>query len=422
MPINHLRYLIIFTLLIPTVGTGTLFVFDSQQFSFQALRTTGYTSGGGADLGECLSTCYRIVDGDLESWHAEWSRTAEMVQAKADSFMVLGCAESARDCYFRASGYFRAAEFFLHVDPDDPRILPTWRASVDNFLLAASMSQKPVVPVEIPFEDGYLPAYLCLVDESDEVRPMIIAHSGFDGTKEELYFSLGTFAVERGYNCLLFEGPGQGQVIREQGIHFRPDWEAVVTPLVDYVLELPYVDSQRIALVGYSMGGYLAPRAVSSEHRIAACVANGGEYSMYQSAAGNNPPNMDELLQDEEDCAAYDESILGMMNDDIFINWFYSNGMWTFGADTPSEFMRMMQAYTMEGLAGEITCNMLILNSENDQLIPGQADMLFDSLQCPKDYHLFMETQGADEHCQMGAIRVSNDVIFCWLDQVLIRK
>ena len=102
-------------------------------------------------------------------------------------------------------------------------------------------------------------------------------HTGYDGTQEELR-AHAMAATARGLNCLTFEGPGQGAVIREQGLGFRPDWEAVVTPVVDYVLGLPTVDPERIALLGISFGGYLAPRAAAFEHRLAACIANGGVF------------------------------------------------------------------------------------------------------------------------------------------------
>jgi pimeloyl-ACP methyl ester carboxylesterase len=304
------------------------------------------------------------------------------------------------------------------LDPHDPRVLETWRKSRDTFLEAAALSPEPIVPVEIPFEETHLPGYLCLVDDSGDVRPMIIIHSGFDGTKEELYFSLGRFAVERGYNCLLFEGPGQGEVIREQGIPFRPDWEAVVTPVVDYVLELPYVDPEGIVLVGYSMGGYFAPRAAAFEHRLLGCVADGGIYSVYQSALTHNPPGTDEMLDDSAASAEYDQAIYGMMLDDLFVRWFYGNGMWAFGEDTPSGFLRKMREFTLDGIVKDITCHMLVLDSENDAMAGGQAVILFDSLRCPKEYFLFRADLGADEHCQMGDARVSGDLIFCWLDSL----
>ena len=62
------------------------------------------------------------------------------------------------------------------------------------------------------------------------------AHGGFDSTFEELYSSVQLPAFERGYNCLTFEGPGQGGVIREQEIPFRYGWEKVVTPVVNYAI------------------------------------------------------------------------------------------------------------------------------------------------------------------------------------------
>ena len=63
-------------------------------------------------------------------------------------------------------------------------------------------------------------------------RPTLIAHGGFDSTLEELYTFAAASALERGYNCLTFEGPGQGEVIRRQQIPFKYGWEKVVTHLL----------------------------------------------------------------------------------------------------------------------------------------------------------------------------------------------
>ncbi|MCK9910570.1 alpha/beta fold hydrolase, partial [Microbacteriaceae bacterium K1510] len=107
----------------------------------------------------------------------------------------------------------------------------------------------------------------------------LLINGGFDSTGEELYLQVVASALQRGYNCLTFEGPGQGAVIREQHIPFRHDWEKVVTPMVDYLESRPEVDPKRIALMGISLGGYLAPRAAAFEHRLAACIANDGMFS-----------------------------------------------------------------------------------------------------------------------------------------------
>ncbi len=85
-------------LLLPVHSEATNFVFENDQFSFQALRTAGYTFSGGADIAECLSTCSRITDGDVESWYEEWLSTAIRLNLMADSFMEEGSRESARVC------------------------------------------------------------------------------------------------------------------------------------------------------------------------------------------------------------------------------------------------------------------------------------------------------------------------------------
>ena len=397
-------------------------VFKDPQYSFQCLRTMGYSSTGGADIGECLSTAYRIKERNNESWYKEWYATAKRLEGAADRFLTEGHKKSAREAYFRASNYYRTAEFFLHTNPKDPRILKTWRKSRECFLKAAKLSESPIKSIKIPYEKTTLPGYLCLVDNSGKRRPLLIIHSGFDGTAEELYFEIGRLAVERGFNCLLFEGPGQGEVLRVQKIPFRPDWERVVTPVVDYAMKLPEVDPERIGLIGFSFGGYLAPRAVAFEHRIKVCVANGGVYDFYANAIKKCPPNIKEILKSKAASKAFDGEIMKIMNKDVDVGWFFGNGMFTFGAKTPTGFLKKLKPYNMRDCARKIKCNMLVVDSEGDKDLPGQAKQLFNALKCPKTYMLFTKVEGAGEHCQMGAMMISNERILNWLQSTLLKK
>ena len=111
-------------------------------------------------------------------------------------------------------------------------------------------------------------------------RPTLIITGGYDSTAEEAYFFGGAAAVARGYTCIAFDGPGQGAAIIENGLGFRADWEVVVRRVVDYAITRPEVDKSKIALLGISFGGYLAPRAASGEPRLAACIADPGEFSL----------------------------------------------------------------------------------------------------------------------------------------------
>jgi len=403
-----------------TYGHAVEIIFKSNQFSFQLLRTMGYSSTGGADIAECLATAYRITEGDTESWYTQWAGTAGRLEQTANQFLAKGHEQSAKEVYFRASNYYRTAEFFLHTNPDDPRIISTWGKSRSCFQQAATLSAHPITFVNIPFEQTSLPGYLLRVDNSAEKRPLLIIHSGFDGTAEELYFELGAQAVNRGYNCLLFEGPGQGSVIREQRIPFRPNWESVVTPVVDFALTLDGVDPDRIGLIGFSLGGYLAPRAAAFEHRIKVCVANGGVYDFYENVIKKSPPDMEKILGDPEASAGFDKAIMEIMKTDVDTGWFFANGMFTFKADTPSELIRMLKPYNLKDSASKITCAMLVVDSEQDKDMPGQARQLFNAINAPKTFMLFTTAEGAEEHCQMGAMMISSERILNWLDDHLM--
>lgn len=392
-------------------------IFEDQTFSFELLRTLSYAPYGGADIGECLSTAYRIEEGNFESWYAEWYKTAERIHALAVESMERGKLVSARECYLRAHNYYRTAEFFLHGNPNDPRILDTWGKSRSTFRQAIKLMDTPVEEVEIPYEGTYLPGYFYRLDESPIPRPTLLIHGGFDSTQEELYLEVVASALARGYNCLTFEGPGQGAVIREQHIPFRHDWEKVVTPVVDYLESRPEVDSKRIAIIGISLGGYLAPRAAAFEHRLAACVANDGLFSNQFGEKGRMLYRGN--VEDLNDPNVMEKVIREIMAKHTGVRWAIENGMFTYKANSIQELVQITEPYTLEGVADKIKCPTLVCEAEADHFFAEQPKMLYDALTCPKTFMLFTAEDCAEEHCQFGALLFFNQRMFEWLDETL---
>ena len=404
-------------------------VFSDPELEFQLIRALGDTAYGGADIGECLSTAERITEGDVNSWYEEWYATAERIRGAAEDSLAAGHTVSAREAYLRAATYYAMAEFYLHGDPSDPRIKESSAKGRDCFARAAELSETPIEAVSIPYGDTTLPGYFYSVDDSGVPRPTLILQTGFDGTQEELYCQGAVAAVRRGYNCLTFEGPGQGEVIRDQDIPFRYDWEEVITPVVDYALSRPDVDPDKLALMGISLGGYLAPRGAAFEPRLAALIADGGVYQpwypAYTMIAANYPPangTAEGLIASvREDPDDFDAAAQEMMQESIQLNWYLGNGMFTFGVDKPSEFILAFSEFTMEGVADRIAYPALIIDSDQDEGMKGEAERLYDALVCPKDFILFTAEEGAGLHCQMGAMLLAHQRIFDWLDETFSR-
>lgn len=65
-------------------------IFDDPTFSLQLLRAISQTYYKGADIGECLSTAYRIKESDFESWYNEWYKTAKRLHYYAKECLKLG--------------------------------------------------------------------------------------------------------------------------------------------------------------------------------------------------------------------------------------------------------------------------------------------------------------------------------------------
>jgi pimeloyl-ACP methyl ester carboxylesterase len=397
-------------------------VFQGDGYSFQTLRVMGTAPAGGADIGEVLATADRIKEGDDESWCREWLKTAQRVERLAADSLAAGHAVSAREAYLRASNYYRSAEYFLHGDVRDSRIIDISRKGRECFVRFAGLSDRPVVrPVKIPYEKTNLPGYLISADASGQKRPLLIIMTGLDGTAEELYFQ-ALPAVERGYDCLVFEGPGQGAVIREKKIIFRPDWEKVVTPVVDFAVAQPGVDPDRIALEGRSFGGYLAPRAAAFEPRIKACIVDGGIYDFHAVSLGKGGPQIEKMLDDEQASWGMDKAISEKMAADPRLRSIFNDGMWKFGAKTPSGWMRNTRPYRLDEVVDRIKCPMLVVDSEGDKDVPGQSKKLYDALNGPKQMIVFGSEEGAEEHCQEGALMLSSERMLDWLDGVLARS
>ena len=395
--------------------------FEDMMYERQATATLGYAFYGGSEPGEVLATVRRIREGDAESWHREWNTTADRLFELAEKSVAAGHRVSAREAYLRACIYYHASFVFLFGTPVDQRLIGAFDKEVEAFEKAAALFEPPIEPVEIPYEGTTLPGYFYRVDDSGRPRPTLIAINGYDSTIQAMHFGHAVAAVSRGYNCLLFDGPGQGRVLYKQGIHMRPDWENVVRPVVDYALSNhPEIDPERIALSGWSFGGYLAPRAASGEHRLAACIADPGQWDLLEAMKGFLSSLTKEALDTLPDI---DPSILKPIEEHIMsdpsLRWSVAQrAFWVHGVDSLADYLRVAKDFELPSVVDRIQCPTLVTRAENDP-VGNFAQRLYEALKSPKELLYFTEAEGAGDHCEQMARSLFHQKAFDWLDETL---
>ncbi len=391
--------------------------FQDPQFERFAVRALSHALYGGADFGECFVTAAQITPADPDSWYRAWTATADRVFHIAESCAAAGHSVSAREAYLRASNYYRTSYLPLFGAPVDDRLVEAFDREAEAFARAAARLSPAVEAVEIPYEGTSLPGYFHRADDSGQPRPTVIATNGYDATVHEAHFAHAVAAVRRGYHCLTFDGPGQGRPLIHQGLVFRPDWEAVVGPVVDYALTRPEVDPQRIALIGWSFGGYLAPRAASGEHRLAACIADPGQWDLLEALRTFLPlaPAARERLP--AIAPADLEALEDWVRSDPYLHWTFRRALWVHGLDSIADYLRIAGDYSLRGRAERIRCPTFVAWAESDP-IARFAEQLHTALRCPRTLVRFTAAEGAGGHCEETARSLFHQRAYDWLDGV----
>ena len=396
--------------------------FDDPLFEeFTSTLGLGLAAHGGAELGEVEATCARIVDGDDESWFAAWRATADRLVRAGDASAAGGHRVSAREAYLRASVYYALAYHPLFGAPPDPRLLEAFGSQRAAFDKAAALLEPAGEALEIDFEGARLPAYLFRAAQGER-RPLLIATNGYDGTIYEMFLGQAVPALRRGYHCLLFDGPGQGAVLFEQGVPIRADWEVVLGAVVDTIVGHEEIDVDRIALTGWSLGGYLALRAASGEPRLAACIADPALLSMGAGMIGRLraigiSDSVIERYPDIDDAtlAPLAEAIHG----DRAQRWAVEQrAFWVHGVSTLGEYLKATVAFTLEGRLDAVSCPTALTAAEADPLARS-ADQVYEGLRCPKTLLRFTAAEGAGDHCEMRNRTLLDQRAFDWLDEAL---
>jgi hypothetical protein len=394
--------------------------FKNDDFAFLTEIALGSVYHQAADVGEVLTTVDRIHDGKAQSWVDEWTGTADRLEREAIANAGRGRTSSAAGQYLRASLYYSIATYSADGTGDATLFASLWekhRASWDQFVDLADLGGSVATRIEIPYEDTTLPGYFFRSGAAGEPRRTLIFNNGSDGSVVGAWTDGIASALARGWNAMTFDGPGQNAALVRQGLPFRPDWEKVITPVVDFLSARADVDGAKLALLGVSQAGYWVPRALAFEHRIAAGVADPGVVDISTTVLGHLPHMMLKLLE-AGDQDKFNRDMEWSLKISPSTRSMLALRMRPYGVTTPFEFFSASRDYALtDKVIAQITAPVLVTNPDNEQFWPGQSQELFDKLTSKKAIVAFTEAEGADSHCEPAASGMRGERIFDWLEE-----
>ncbi|MET9972102.1 alpha/beta hydrolase [Streptomyces sp. NPDC006356] len=343
----------------------------------------------------------RGEDAGTEDFLRAWTGLVDQLAGQAQEAERRGRTRTAGELYFRASSYLALAERMLsNANPDR---LPTYRRVLELTEKAFELHDTTTSRVEIPYradgapEGAFLPAYFTRAERTDgRPAPVVVQWNGLDSTKEHQYSSGFCHALAaRGISTLMVDTPGTGEALRLQGLTARIGTEVFASACVDWLETRPDVDHERIGLVGWSLGGYFAPRAAAFEKRLALVVAWGANHD-WGAVQRRRLKNEGERP----------------------VPHYWEHVMWVWGYDDLDEFIAFADGINLDGVVERITVPFLITHGENDRQIPvGYAHRSYEqAVNSPKrELRVFSREEGGAEHVGLDHLPGVSAFVADWI-------
>lgn len=223
-----------------TFKKGTYQLNKDANFNFQLNRVIMWDGGDAEEVAGVSQGIKTSSD-----WVSAMERLAEKAHAEGRTANEIA--------------YLRMSEFFIY--DTDPKKQQRYRQAAELFYeyYGDYFDKGNVVRHEVPYNGGSLP--VMVTKAQGESRGAILLHGGNDSYFEELFFPM-LYLAENGFDVYLFEGPGQGGVLRVQNMKFTHKWEKPTKVVLDCF------GLDDVTIMGASLGGYLAPRAAAFDKRI----------------------------------------------------------------------------------------------------------------------------------------------------------
>jgi len=269
-----------------------------------------------------------------------FANTARRREAKAKAAEADGALVTARDNYFMAAIHWGSAQWSRYEN--DETNLAFNKSKRDCYTSYVRLAAHKIEPVFIPLNGGQMPGWFHLPPNYKGGRiPVVISFPGMDTYKEVFVGLKGDRWLERGIAVLALDGPGQAEC-RVMGLTVSMEnWTAVGKAAVDWLMQRPEIDPEKIGAFGNSFGSFFVTIVTANEPRIKACVAN----------SNNLEPGFHAIF--EEASPSYKKRFMYMA-----------------GFTDEAKFDAFRKTLTWEGHSTKIKVPYLCVTGEHDELSP----------------------------------------------------
>jgi len=376
---------------------GTYKFNDDANFNFQLNRVVFWDGGSADDI--------QKIGGKIKT-SEDWVREMKSLASVAEKE---GRTENQ-------IGYERMAEFFMYDENPQKRVQYEKAASLFYDFYAEYFSSGRVKVENVPYGEGELPVMVAKSADNNggSSHGTILLHGGNDSYFEEFFFPM-LYLASRGFDVHLFEGPGQGGVLRVQNIKFTHEWEKPVGTVLDFF------KLNDVAIIGASLGGYLAPRAAAFDKRIKYVIAWSIFPDFFHVILSDHPGNVSAFI--EKLLSSPFKGIMNgfykkMMKKNELVRWNLLHGMYAYDAQTPMQYIDRIRKFTLHGIADKITQDVLVLGAREDHFInPRLFHEEFDLLKNARSLtlRLFSSEDDAGAHCNAGNTKLALDAMAEWI-------
>ncbi|HKU96508.1 MAG TPA: alpha/beta fold hydrolase [Vineibacter sp.] len=330
----------------------------------------------------------------LDDWRREFTRLAELAEQECRPL--------------NGAFYYCAAEFFLGRDSAVRAGLMDRSLRLYDEVIRDWGAERH----DVPYESGALPA-LVLRAKGRRLDTLVV-HGGFDSYKEELFMAAPDYAA-MGFDVIVFDGPGQGQALRRHGLVMPSDWERPVGAV------LSHFGLTDCTLMGFSLGGYLAPRAAAYDDRIKRLIVNDVLFDFFAVFANRMPAAAALALEaalDAHDGGTVNAIVEGLAATSDVIRWALAHGVEVSGAKDYVDYFRWLRKMTTAEFSHRITQDVLVLAAKEDHIVPmrqfyQQVEALTDVSSLTAQ--VFTRADHAHQHCHVANTAMVIDFVGTWL-------